>query len=374
MAHALPALDRTLRSAVYSGDIRHRTRSIAAAVTSAARATTTIAIFSAFSLDLFASTSLSSALANQRNSLERDLDSLESALHFWTFLVVVGLVVEFWVIFHSYKDEAAAARAGMIKPPEYPSKRKYAVEFIATVLIAGGVAGELWAGLKTSVTSGNLRVVSHKLEAELSGDVAKANAQAAEAQKQAAESSRVAAEARERAAGNEREAARLSALAESERLARVRLEASLMDRTLTGEQRSTIIQKARRRQFLSPIKFLSVIGNREASQFGNRIASALAEAGLPVQWHNREFGQYVNPLSANVSLVGVWVCANAADSSDIQNEADAIGDILRESGMPGTNGTLMFKEGDSRCRNRGQADGSITIFIGANEANISRPK
>ena len=109
-------------------------------------------IVSALALVACSRASDASALANEIKALESASVSLETDLHLWTAVVVVGLVMEFGIIFHGFKEDMAAFRRGTIRSPERPPVVKFIIELLATLLITVGVFGELKVGIKSSST------------------------------------------------------------------------------------------------------------------------------------------------------------------------------------------------------------------------------
>src|SRR5271165_1479772 len=145
-----------------------------------------------------------SALQNSIKALEDSLDSWAFWLELATFLVVIGLILEYW---HEVRDLLT----------ERPFKWKQLMKFSGAILVIAGVAGELFVGYKASRVETNLRAANGKEIAELtkqagnaktsadkSADAAdrattsaqQANDQARIAQERAAEVGRQAAELR----------------------------------------------------------------------------------------------------------------------------------------------------------------------------------
>jgi len=117
----------------------------------------------------------SSALVSSISALERDASALESAIRaleissarwepwVWVFsaLVVIGVVMELWVIRHDWRDEweifAIWHFVGVTRSPSRPSRLKLWIEFISVVLISVGVSGELGIGIKIASINNDLR-------------------------------------------------------------------------------------------------------------------------------------------------------------------------------------------------------------------------
>ena len=107
-----------------------------------------------------------SALEEFISALESDIARLESSLpwEYWVYvftaLVVVGVVMELWVIRHDWRDEMetwALSHFGVLRSPDRPSVTKLIVELCSVVLIAVGVAGELGVGVRIAYVDGRIR-------------------------------------------------------------------------------------------------------------------------------------------------------------------------------------------------------------------------
>ena len=160
-----------------------------------------------------------SALQSAISALERDIKTLENSsvpwertLPWFTALVVLGVLMELWVIWRERRDDMEAWRRGIIRPPDGPSIEKFVVEIISVLFITGGIVGELWAGVKITNINGSLRSKSAELRSKSDQFVALLNTEAGDAIREAGE-------ANERASENE--------------LERVKLEAQVAPRRLT---------------------------------------------------------------------------------------------------------------------------------------------
>jgi hypothetical protein len=202
--------------------------------------------------------------------LQRTIHDLESALDglgVWllvaTVLVVLGLVLEY---FHQIPESIR----------EYKTNRSWGPIFIILggILITLGVAGELFVQHLASGKETALRKANDQLFAQL-------NSEAAQARKDAGDAIESAAKADERASANEKESARLSKIAEAERLERIRLEAAVAPRGLTLDQQKRIadeVQKFRRHAVL-----VSSYGlDGEASELAAQVISSLRSVGITV--------------------------------------------------------------------------------------------
>ncbi|MGA7960616.1 MAG: hypothetical protein WCA33_02870 [Candidatus Acidiferrales bacterium] len=90
----------------------------------------------------------------------------------WVFtgLVVVGVLMECWVIRHEYSDDVEAWElanfVGVIRSPSKPSIMKLAVEVISVSLVAIRVAGELESGIEIQHINSLLRGKSAELRSK----------------------------------------------------------------------------------------------------------------------------------------------------------------------------------------------------------------
>ena len=174
-----------------------------------------------------------SSLERIASNLEASLDSWGTWLSFFTLLVVVGLVLEYW-----YEVKKLAT--------ERPFRWKAFQELLGAVLVTVGVAGELLIQFKSSKIETAIRDVNHKIEASL-------NKQAADA----------------------------TNLAEAEHLARVKLEQEIQPRYLTDDQEEAIGGNLKRfavRKLLIASQWIDA----EAAQLAREIKSALNHAGIGI--------------------------------------------------------------------------------------------
>lgn len=118
-----------------------------------------------------------SALETAVTALEKSLDSIETWLAISTFLVVIGLVLEYW---HEVKELIEQVR----KRPPFPWKKLQ--EIVGGVLVTVGVAGELALQFHASTVETAIRSNSHKIEAILNDKASEANKEAGFAGKDAA--------------------------------------------------------------------------------------------------------------------------------------------------------------------------------------------
>ncbi len=117
-----------------------------------------------------------SALERAISALESDIATLDSSslpfehkLPWFTGAVVVGVLMELWVIWHEYSDDLEAWALtffGLLRPPARPWAFKVAVEVASVVLITFGIVGELWIGIRVASINGVLRGKSAELRSK----------------------------------------------------------------------------------------------------------------------------------------------------------------------------------------------------------------
>lgn len=128
-------------------------------------------------------------LENGVRVLEISLDSVEVWLAISTFLVVVGLVLEYW---HEVADLVKRIR----EQPTFPWKAFLGI--VGGALVTIGVAGELALQFRAATIETKIRASSHQIEAALTEKTSSANqaAKAAEATAKSFESQIAASNAR----------------------------------------------------------------------------------------------------------------------------------------------------------------------------------
>lgn len=211
-----------------------------------------------------------SALESAISALERDIKALEISSGHWepwawvfSFMVVVGVFMELWIVRHDWRDDmevwAIWEFLGITRLPARPSRVKLRVEIASVLLIGLGVAGELVVGIEIASINSQLRGKSAELRsknAELRSDSDQLVALLG------------------------KEAAQLGKDAEKEHLERVKIEASVAWRTISKDDQKAIGDRLRRfpeTRVLSQYEANDV----EASNFVVDIDSALVAA----QWH-----------------------------------------------------------------------------------------
>jgi len=101
-------------------------------------------------------------------------------LNGWTIAVVVGVVIELWIISSEYISELRDFRRGTIRSPERPRKVKFAVELLSAALVIIGIVGEFCITRSTGEKETEMRAISGKQLSIAESEASKANLQAAQ--------------------------------------------------------------------------------------------------------------------------------------------------------------------------------------------------
>jgi len=104
-----------------------------------------------------------SALRTLLDNLDASRSSLHGLLHVFTFLVVVGLGFDLFVILKEFRDDLKEFRRGEIHPPERPSLLLLILGLVGTALIVIGVAGELYVDVKAGKVETDIRAANDAL-------------------------------------------------------------------------------------------------------------------------------------------------------------------------------------------------------------------
>jgi hypothetical protein len=148
-------------------------------------------------------TQAASNLPTDASALESSISALESEIKAWeissvpwehsvwvfTFLVMVGVAMELWVIRHERNEEIEAwalAHFGIFWSEVRPSTAKLSVEVVSVLLITMGIAGKLGIGIKIASINGVLRGKSAELRIKSDQLIALINDHAGAANERAA--------------------------------------------------------------------------------------------------------------------------------------------------------------------------------------------
>jgi hypothetical protein len=107
-----------------------------------------------------------SALESEVKALESSSAPLERSLPWATAVVVLGLLMEFWVIWREHRDEWDAFWLGIVRLADRPSTRKYVVELLSVSFITLGVFCEFAIGIKIASLNNALRGKSAELRSK----------------------------------------------------------------------------------------------------------------------------------------------------------------------------------------------------------------
>ncbi len=208
-----------------------------------------------------------SALESSISALERDVSALESAVKaleissacwepwVWVFsaLVVVGVVMELWVVRRDWREEwetfAIWYFVSVTRSPSRPSRLKLWIEVLSVVFIAIGVAGELGIGVKISLINGAIRGKAGELRSK-NADLRSKSDQLV---------------------------ALLENAAEDERLARIQLEERVAWRTISPADIARIGSKLSVHRGIR-IAVSTVAGNEEAVSFAGDVGAIFTTA------------------------------------------------------------------------------------------------
>jgi hypothetical protein len=151
-------------------------------------------------------------------TLENSLDVIEIWLAASTFLVVIGLFLEYW---HEVRELIEKIR----RRPPFPWKAFQGI--IGGVLVTVGVAGELAMQFGASTIETDIRAKSHQVEAQLNQKASQASKDAETAKVTAKSFERQIAASQVRIAEANRAASEAQQSAATEQLERVKLEVQL---------------------------------------------------------------------------------------------------------------------------------------------------
>jgi hypothetical protein len=102
------------------------------------------------------------------NNLETSRSSLHGLLHFFTWLVVVGLAFDLFVIIKEFRDDWGEFTCGQIHPyenhlPKRPNVSLLILALLGTALIVIGVAGELYVDVQAGKIETQIRGANDNL-------------------------------------------------------------------------------------------------------------------------------------------------------------------------------------------------------------------
>lgn len=199
------------------------------------------------------------------------LEQLLSTYNWWmgvsTVAVAIGILGEY-VAHFIFEKEARE------------NKPEIFFSILFGILVLGGVVGEYRFGSKLSGVAGQLQTRADIEVAELNKEAATATERASKAEENLGNAKREAAKADEHSAVAEQRAAEANRIAEEERLARVKIEATVAWRRLSAAQQADLGTTMLQYRVLS--HNLGYSGEAETQQFANDIANALKGSGWQV--------------------------------------------------------------------------------------------
>jgi transposase len=196
------------------------------------------------------------------------------------------------------KYERGKDRAGMGRRMDVDIMTKAALETsIATldtwiqvfaVLVAIGIVGEVGFGVRHWVLNRRLVAIQHAEDLNQEQAIARFNKEAGDARRDAGAAIERAANANERAATAEQRAAEAVKRAEEERTERLKLQASLQPRRLTGAQKETLAKLLT--GSAGAIAIVSTMLDGEGSDFANDFESAFKAAN----WQTMRISNHIS--------------------------------------------------------------------------------
>jgi hypothetical protein len=114
-------------------------------------------------MDLSALDKAISALQNQISGIEHGVDRLEKFLWIATVVVAIGVALELYSLVHEYRADRSTWARGIIATPEKPSRRVLVIDVIAVLLVVAGIVGELAVGILSANKNEQLRGKNREL-------------------------------------------------------------------------------------------------------------------------------------------------------------------------------------------------------------------
>lgn len=152
-----------------------------------------------------------SALRTVLDNLDASRLSLHGLLHVFTFLVVLGLGFDLFVIIKEFRDDLKKFRQGVIQPPERPSALLLVLALFGTALIVLGVAGELYVDVKAGKVETDIRAANDELLGLISQEAGTAKTSAEGAADAASRANNAAGEAERKVSAVAKRAERIGA-------------------------------------------------------------------------------------------------------------------------------------------------------------------
>lgn len=255
------------------------------------------------------------ALTKAVTALDKQSEFWETAMPWFTALVVAGLLGDLVVVIWERRDEVHAYRRWIrhsFNPVELPSLWKLVLELFSTSAIFIGVALELWAGVEIARINQQLRTKNGELRDKSTHLVALIN---------------------ESANGLEKKAASLTEQAEDERIKRIELQAEFGWRELAKPDQKLIasdLERFHNEQF----DLVYQAGDPEELSLAIQLRSTLKNA----KWIEKSFGGSLSlsPVPSGVLIFRTADKDSLSASDSLAKDLCAIG--LDTSLLPPTSG------------------------------------
>jgi hypothetical protein len=264
-----------------------------------------------------------SALESSISALESSIAALDGSLAFWELLgfasaglVVIGVLLELHDVLHRYDEEMvtwALSFFGVVRSLERPRFwKKYRVELASVILVAGGVAGELGAGLMIESKNTALQAIDIQLRSKNSALRSKSDQLLGIARKEARDAETTAKGFEAQIADSNAKAKSAEETAETERLERVKIEAKVAWRHLDDREKSDLASKLGNFPPNSEgASFWYIAGDLEAGSFAIDLAEAIKLTKVVVQppgdismlHESGKWNDPVKPLDFGVSVL-----------------------------------------------------------------------
>ncbi|HXP68804.1 MAG TPA: hypothetical protein VOA88_05930 [Candidatus Dormibacteraeota bacterium] len=258
-----------------------------------------------------------SALKILLDNLERSRSSLHGWLDFWTLLVVVGVALEVVFVIWEYAEDLHDFRRGIVHPPEKPIILLFVLGLLGAGLVAVGVAGELYIGVKAGQVETEIRKANELRISLLSKEAGDAAASATTAHKEAEAAKDAAGKAQQRAGAVATQTDELNRnlrdakmQLEAVDVKRAKLEKSLIDLAVCNAPRVitswsfTGLTPNTKKSYVDPLLpmagqmvFIEFVPDAEARRAAQYIARTLADA----EWSVQEL-KFVDGLKDGVSV------------------------------------------------------------------------
>jgi hypothetical protein len=253
------------------------------------------------------------------DSLDACRASLHGRLHFWTWLVVIGVALEFISLVWEYVRELKDFKRGEIHAPEKPALPLYVTGFLGIAFVVAGVSGELYIDGQLGTVETAIRKANGDLLALISGE-------AGDAAKSAA------------TAHGEADAVKLEADAIQKRLTAASTQLSVMEQQLRIQGPRWKLLETGKTAFIEALKPFSpqrvTVVNcgltiaPEPDKFEQDLLNLLGKQGAG--WAVESPGYATWNLCGVSTFGGTLVIVNSAANGSVKTSARALHDILNK--------------------------------------------